>query len=487
MNRISRRSLLGDSLLAASAAATVGVVHGQAEPARAAAPAKKVGANERVRVACIGFRGQGRSHIGAYAGKDDAEVVALVDVDKAQWSKGIKICKDRGQKKEPRCFQDLRKALDDKTINAVSIATPNHWHALAAILAMEAGKDVYVEKPVSHNVSEGRRMVEAARRWGRICQTGTQCRSYKGTRDAVEYVHDGKIGKLLVARGLCWKNRGPIGLVEGDQPIPESIDYNMWIGPAPMKPLRRRQLHYDWHWIWDYGNGDLGNQGIHQMDIARWGLFKQELPQSVIGVGGRFGYKDNGETPNTHITFCDYGDCQLTFEVRGLTTQPFKGAKVGVIFHGTEGYVVLDEYRHGTAFDLDGNKIREFEGGGDHHGNFLDAVRSRKHTDLNADILQGHLSSALCHLGNLSYRVGEQVPFDPRAKAFGDNKEAFATLERFKDHLKDNSVAMEGSPYALGKKIMIDQKNESITNCAKARAMLTREYRKGFALPSTVA
>jgi len=451
----------------------------------AAEKPKKVGANERIRIACIGFNGQGKSHISYYAGRDDVEIAYLCDADASLQDMAIKIVESKG-KKAPRFVQDMRRIFDDKSVDAVSSATPNHWHALVAIWAMQSGKDVYVEKPASHNVSEGRRMVEVARKENRICQIGTQCRSMKGSIEAIEFLRSGKIGKILVARGLCYKRRDSIGKCGGPQKPPASVDYNLWLGPAPEKPVMRKRFHYDWHWQWDYGNGDLGNQGIHQMDLARWGLGLDRLPNSVIGLGGRFGYEDDGQTPNTHLTFLDYGDAQLIFETRGLETSDYKGAKIGVIYHGTEGYLVLPKYSGGAAFDLQGNKIAEFEGGGDHHGNFLNAVRSRNYRDLHADVLEGHLSSALCHLGNVSYLVGQDVPFSQQSKAFGDNKEAYEAFERMCEHLKDNRVPIDGMKYRLGKKLLIDPATETFTNDAQANALLTREYRKPFVVPQKV-
>jgi predicted dehydrogenase len=484
---ISRRRFLEDTLLAATAAA---FPKGVAMAAEAAGGGRKVGPNDMIRVAVIGFNGQGHGHISEYASRKDATIAMLCDVDKAVWPKGLETIEKKG-KAAPPCVQDLRRVMDDKSIDAVSIATPNHWHALAAIWAMQSGKHVYVEKPVSHNVSEGRRMVEYARKLGKICQTGTQCRSMKGSIDAIRYVHEGKIGKVTVARGMCYKNRPSIGLCGGPQKPPEGMDYNLWTGPAPLKPPHRNTdrgtVHYHWHWIWDYGNGDLGNQGIHQMDVARWALGKDRLPDSVLGLGGRFGYKDDGETPNTHIMFCDYGDSQLIFETRGLPKDNrYRDAGVGNVFHGTEGYVVMTAYTRGAAFDLDGKMIEKFDGGGDHFGNFLNAIRSGKHTDLAADVLEGHLSSALCHLGNISYLVGEEVPFSRQSKAFGDNKEAFETFARMQDHLKANDVPLENTKYRLGKKLLIDPKTETFTNDDKANALLTREYREPFVVPARV-
>jgi hypothetical protein len=380
--------------------------------------------------------------------------------------------------------------MDDKSIDVVSIATPNHWHSLAAIWAMQAGKDVYCEKPVSHNVSEGRRMVEAARYYKRICQTGTQSRSNQGMRDAIALVHSGKLGKLEVSRGLCYKTRNSIGKVTGPQLPPATMDYDLWCGPAPNKPPMRNSrqhgtVHYEWHWIWDYGCGDLGNQGIHEMDKARWGLQKNTMPLSVVSAGGRFGYVDDGETPNTQICVFDYGDSQLVFEVRGLATDPLRNAKVGNIFHCENGYVVCPDYLSGIAFDKDGKEITRFRATGDHHGNFIKAVRSRNSSDLNADILEGHLSSALCHLGNISYQLGELQAFG-KTNPFGSNTEAAETMARMEKHLQANKVELDKAQVRVGRKLMIDNATERFIGDKQADAMLTREYRKGFEVPAKI-
>ena len=276
------------------------------------------------------------------------------------------------------------------------------------------GKDVYVEKPVSHNVSEGRRMVEAARKHERIVQTGTQCRSHKGIQDAIAFLRSGKLGQIYMAKGLCYKPRGSIGH-KADCPVPADVDYNIWLGPAPERPFNPNRFHYNWHWHWDYGNGDLGNQGIHQMDLARWGLGKNEFPKAVLASGGRFGYSDDGQTPNTlHVGF-EFDDCELQFEVRGLYTNDEAKVKIGDIFYGTEGVLAITSYESWQSFF--GPKLEKGpggSGGGDHFANFIKAVKARDSKILAADIEEGHLSSAYCHLGNIAYRLGRKLRIHPR-------------------------------------------------------------------------
>jgi predicted dehydrogenase len=487
MRSINRREFLQDSAVAA-ALAGAGLLGSRtlaAEPEKTA----KGDVNSQLRVAVVGVHGRGVEHVKGFAGKHDCIVTTICDVDEAVIGSAVAAV-EKAQKTTPKYEQDLRKVVADPAIDIVSIATPNHWHSLAAIWAMQNGKDVYVEKPISHNVSEGRRVVETARKFNRICQAGTQIRSSPGVREAIQFLHDGKLGKISVARGLCYKPRGSIGKVDGPQQPPKTMDYDLWCGPAPNKPPHRKTgfgtVHYDWHWFWDYGNGDLGNQGIHQMDVARWALNKNELPQSAMSVGGRFGYIDDGETANTQICRFDYGDCELIFEVRGLKTDKLKEVGVGNIVYGTEGYMVFPGYANAVAFTPKGEIIKKFDGDGDHFGNFVKAVRSRKVEDLNGDVLEGHLSSALCHLGNISYRLGDEQPFNKTGAAFGDDKDAAETLGRMMEHLKDNKVSLDDATCHVGMKVTVDPKTETFVNDKKADELLTREYRKGFEVPAKV-
>jgi len=354
---------------------------------------RAVGANDDIRVAVIGFRGQGAGHIKALNRLSGVRVVAICDVDRQ-----VLEAKARELGSSVQACTDLRRVLDNKDVDAVSIATPNHWHALATVWACQAGKDVYVEKPVSHNVFEGRKCVEAARKYNRIVQAGTQSRSNEALRQAIIWLREGHLGKIRIARGLCYKRRESIGKAEGPQSIPPEIDYDLWCGPAEKLPLARKRLHYDWHWVWNTGNGDLGNQGVHQMDIARWALGKMELSPMVFSVGGRLGYSDDGETPNTQMVVHNYGDALLIFEVRGLPAKApepqageegkappmdkYRGLSVGHVIECEGGYLAGT-----TAFDNDHQPVKRFSGKSDdeggHFGNFIKAVRSRKREDLN--------------------------------------------------------------------------------------------------------
>ncbi len=485
MSPFNRREFLERSaILSAGIAAGVGLGRSSAHAAEEVV-AKKGGANDRLRVAVVGLHGRGMSHVGGFLGKNNCDITTICDCDEAVIKNAMEaVTKKQGE--APKYVKDFRKLLDDKSIDVISIATPNHWHALMAVWAMRAGKHVYVEKPATHNVHEGALMIQAARKYNRICQVGTQSRSTKGMRDSMEYIHSGKIGEVSLAYGTCYKSRKSIGKVETATTPPKSIDYDLWCGPAPKLAVQRKSLHYDWHWIWAYGNGDFGNQGVHEADKARWGLNIPGLPKSVVTVGGRFGYVDDGETPNTELALYDFGTAKMIFEVRGLDTEGYKGAKVGNIWFGDKGYVVCPSYHSGTAFDNDGNKVASFSGGGDdsHYANFVKAVRSGKHTDLNADISEGHLSAALCHLANISYRLGKEMPLDGDVSGFTDCKEAVAAFDRMKTHLTDNKVDVSKAVGRVGPKLMIDAKTEKFTggadDLAKANSMLFREYRKGF-------
>lgn len=478
MDVISRRRFLEQSFWTATAV-TGGSLIGEA--AWAEKSRRKIGPSDKINVAVVGVRGRGKDHVSGFL-RDECRVVAICDVDENIITPAMQMV-EKKQGAAPKFYADLRQLLEDKEIDVVSIATPNHWHALGAIWAMQADKDVYVEKPVSHNVHEGRVIVQAARRYKRICQTGTQIRSQKGSREAIEYIHSGKIGKVTLARGLCYKRRDSIG-TKAETPVPAGVHYDLWLGPAPARAFHPNRFHYQWHWHWDYGNGDLGNQGIHQMDVCRWALNKNGLPNSALGLGGRFGYVDDGETPNTEIAVFDYGDAKIIFEVRGLKTERYKGAGVGNVIYGSEGYVVFTGYDEAIAYDNSNNEVKRFKGGGDHYGNFLSAVRSRKHADLNADIEQGHLSSALCHLGNISYRLGTLQHGNARADDIASDPDAAETFERFKQHLLENQVDLQVVTYRLGPKLKLNPRQEKFADNAQANAMLFRDYRAPFVVPN---
>lgn len=479
MARITRRAFLENSIFAA-AAATIA-----AQPFAQSSKLFADDVPEILRVAVVGTRGRGGEHINGFGKRADCQVAAIVEVDEAVANQRAKEINEKFGY-EPVIYTDIRECLKDDSIHAVSIATPNHWHALAAIWSIQAGKHVYVEKPVSHNVTEGRRIVEAARKYNRIVQTGTQSRSSAGLHEAMQFMWDGGIGEVKLARGLCYKNRGSIG-PKGNYDVPASVNYDLWSGPANMMNVSRPRFHYDWHWQWEYGNGDLGNQGIHQMDIARWGLREDNLGTSVRSYGGRFGYEDAGETANTQVCIHEFADGKrLVFEVRGLPTEKLDGAGVGVIFYGSKGKMVVPSYSSATVYDNDGKEVNQFSGGGDHFGNFVEAVRAQDYKLLNADILEGHLSSALCHLGNISYRLGAPMSAKELQTSLGEDQEALPTLDRFLQHLADNKVDLESTKITAGPTLTLtSQETFTGEHADEANKFLTREYRAPFVVPKT--
>lgn len=502
MADLTRRSFLEHTLVTAAAGlAAARIAHGAAssqEPGNDKDEPKtetteKVAKADRTRIAVIGLHGRGTDgHIAGFINDDRLEIVALCDVDTSQFKKAQTKLAEKGRP-VAKTYQDIRQLLDDKDIQAVSVATPNHWHTLAGIWAMQAGKDVYVEKPVSHNVSEGRRLEEARVKYDRICQAGTQSRSNRATAEAIKYIQDGNIGKVSLARGLCYKRRKTIGHFDDSAP-PATLAYDTWLGPAPKRPFNKNRFLYEWHWNWDYGNGDVGNQGVHQMDIARWALGKQ-LPTSAIGLGGRFGYQDDGQTPNTMLSLFDFGDAKLLFEVRGLETTGMPAGEgkngkpnligVGDIIYGSEGFVAIgSDYNAAVAFDKEGKPVKTFKGSGSHFNNFISAVRSHKQEELHCPVIEGHYSAALCHLCNISYRMGNQEQFNPVPKDVAESTDMVEAYKRYEDHLKQNKVAIDKITESVGPELQFDPKTETFGSNAQANAFLTRDYRAPFIVPA---
>lgn len=447
-----------------------------------------LGANERLRVAIAGLNGRGGAHVSAFLASPGVEIAYLIDPDTRTFAKHVgRIEKQQGR--PPICVQDVRKALDDKTLDIVSIATPNHWHSLMSIWACQAGKDVYVEKPLSHNVKEGRILVEIARKYKRIVQHGTQSRSSRSWAELRALVESGKLGRLLVSRGLCYKRRPSIGFKDPSPP-PKELDFNLWLGPAPEQPHHGNLVHYNWHWFWDFGNGDIGNQGVHQMDIARWMIPGATLPMAVFSLGGRFGYKDQGQTPNTQIAVFDYGPNKplLIFEVRGLLTPPFYNQSVGNILHFEAGIVAGNKFYPAdskTEAPLPKVDVPP-RAPGDIFANFLACVRSRKVEDLHADVLEGHYSSALCHLANVSYRLGSEMTPEQFRSHLRNQPQLEETLARMEEHLRDNKVLLSEVRYRIGKRLKIDAASETIVGDSEANKLLFRQYRPPFVVPERV-
>jgi predicted dehydrogenase len=476
---ISRREFASRSVLAAAAVAA-GKAALSPSPAEAA---RVLGANDRVVLASIGIRGQGDALKKGFARLPNVEIKTLCDIDENLFaSRAHDPALQNVPTFKPGYQQDLRRVLDDKDIDGVIIATPNHWHALASIWAMQAGKHVYVEKPASHTVWEGRQMVEAAKKYGKIVQVGTMNRSRPVVRQAIQFIHDGGIGDVYMARGLCFKGRPAIGKypdgpmqpgekyrlnVEAskDEPTYDAaylakVNYDLWLGPAPARPFNRNRFHYNWHWHWDFGNGDTGNQGPHQFDVARWGLQKNEHPVKVRSVGGYFGEPSSQETPTLQTTTYEYADGKiLEFGTRGGYTNDEGSQRIGNLFYGSKGWVWIDgdgrkwqSYLGRKEEKGPGSTAPPEKGGSDpnvltsietpHYANFVDAIRAGDPKKLTCDILEGHLSATLPHLANVSYQVGRSLTFDG--------------------------------------------KTETCTGDAEANRLLTREYRQGFAVPEKV-
>lgn len=407
---------------------------------------------DTVNIAVIGIRNRGKDHYRALAKVPNVNIAAICDIDQRLIPEAVaEIEKLTGKK--PRVETEYRKILDSKDIDAVSIATPNHWHALMAIWACQAGKDVYVEKPVSHTLEEGRKIVEAARKYNRIVQTGTQARSNTAIVNAMDFMkNDNGLGKIYMARGLCLKPRGSIGHVQ-DSAVPAGVDWNAFLGPSPYRPFNENRFHYKWHWFWDTGNGDFGNQGIHQADVARWALGKHTHPVKIQGMGNYFIWDSDQETPNMQQLEFEYADGSiLQFEVRGLGTNTEAEVRIGDLIFGSKGWMSIQNeddgrgktYLSDIKIKPDGfSSYKETEGPAfnnddpatsdavvNHFSNFIECVRSRKSQDLHAEILEGHLSTSLCHLGNIASRLKRTLHFDPDKERFVNDPEADAFLTK---------------------------------------------------------
>jgi predicted dehydrogenase len=482
MSRVSRRSFL-QTTAAASTAFGLFTVAGTKSSGRV------IGANDVIRVGIAGINGRGGSHISELAGRAGVQITYLIDPDTRLHVSRTKTVAGK-QGGEPKCVTDIRKALDDKELDAVTVATPNHWHSLITIWACQAGKDVYVEKPISHNVFEGRQCVAAAKKYNRVVQHGTQNRSDGGKARMIAAVHSEKYGKLLVSKGYCAKPRWSIGSKLPEKE-PEGLDWKIWLGPAPEQPFHRNLVHYNWHWFWDTGNGDIGNQGVHEMDIARWGIKGATLPSEVWSLGGRFGYEDQGQTPNTQLAVFKYDDALLLFEVRGLVDGKVKEkwpSKVTNEFYTTEGVIRDGKFfahggKPGEDLKVDGD-VKVAPGGA--FGAWVNAIRTRKPEDNNCDAEVAHYSAALCHLANVSYRLGSAVPFSKQSQTLGDNAQVVESFNTIRDNLKAADVKLEETNYQLGKVLKFDAEKEQVVGDEEANKLLTREYRDPFVVPKEV-
>ncbi len=484
MARLSRRHFLKGTALAAGSFYISSNLKAQS-------------ANRNVGMAVIGLNGKGKSAIKDVLRTEGSRLVAICDVDSEILRKrAADIESEHGIK--VKTYTDYREILDSKDIDAIIITTPNHWHALMAIQGCQAGKDVYCEKPVCHNIWEGRRIIEAAEKYGRIVASGFQNRSDDGLLEAFPYILEGNVGKIQMVRGLCYKNRTGIGKRSTPLMPPSNVDYNLWLGPAQDEPIYRDRLHYDWHWSWNTGNGDIGNQGPHEFDLIRWILGDPEHPKEVVSFGGRFAWNDAGQTPNMQIASLSWGTIPVLFEVRDLYINPetpapssYKGRRIGVIIT-CEGGEFNGGRGGGILYDNQGKKMKSWKGdaGFDHFPNFIRAVKDRNSENLRSPIESGFKSSCLAHMCNISYRTGQEVN-PKRVENFVAKDDTLQeTYDRFHKHLRDWNVDFKSDRWTMGRKLKFNGSKERFAGNGElakvANAMIKDDYRQSFEVPSMV-
>jgi len=501
MKKNNRRDFLKKSVIAGSGI----VLSGSAYNAFSAN--NIIGANESVRVAVIGLNGHGKgNHIRNFKRIPGVKIVALCDVDSSVLNHTANDLSKEGINVDK--YTDIRKLLERKDIDAVSIATPNHWHALAAVWACQAGKDVLVEKPVSHSIWEGRKIVDAARKYNRVVQGDFDRRSSNLRQKSYEYLQSGKLGKVLFVKSVNYKRRKSIGMINVPQSIPESVDYNLWCGPISMRPLMRKNLHYDWHWQYATGNAEIGNNGPHTLDCVRWALQMKGLPQTVFSIGGRYGYIDNGDVPNTLLAVYDYKGIPIVYESRalpensasenmdGLESISATGKKIVFPHNRTspnthEAFFCEDGILYNESiYDNDGKLVSSFEAdksiGPKEH--FISAIKSRKISDLRIDIEEGHISTAFCHLGNISYKMGEPASLEKIYGIIGGNEFVLNAFEGLKKHLLNHGIDVSKQEIVLGPKLFFNSKNEEFynSNSKMANLYLKDTYREPFVIHENV-
>ena len=500
MKTITRRKFLGTSTTAGLALGLPRIVLGAEGSASASRP------SDTVRLAVIGLGsttavggvgGRGHQLIPRVREVPGTKIVALCDVDQTHLDREAKLFKDRGE--EVALYRDLRRVYDDKAIDAVVIALPNHWHALATVWACQAGKDVYVEKPFSYNIWEGQQMVAAARKYSRMVQVGTQNRSSGLLRQAFDNLRRGHLGAIRYAHALVYRARDGIGAVSAPTAVASDIDYDLWCGPAPKAPLMRKQLHYEWHWFWSTGNGEMGNNGIHVIDICRWALGQDQAPPRAMSIGGRFAFNDCGETANTQIALFDYQPAPLICEIRNVRASKaadamgrFRDQNHGILIDCEGGYFAGDA-AGGALFDKVGKRIKDVpdDGGAKgletaHLANFVAAVRHRKTSDLAAEAMVGHQSATCCHMANVSHRLGTETKPDAIREKIRARSELSDAFERCREYLRENQVNLDATPAALGPWVSFDaRKQQFVSDVAdQANRLSRREYRQPFVVPT---
>lgn len=495
MSHVSRRQFLKATSAAAGASLLI-------TGTRASGNIK--GANERVRIAVAGLNGRGGAHISGWLGQDNVEIAYLADPDARVRARAVKNVEGKTKGRyETEGIDDIRRALDDKNVDAVSIATPNHWHSLITIWAAQAGKHVYVEKPMSHDVTEGRVAVEAQKKYGVVVQHGTQRRSDASRAGLHEAIQAGKFGKLKIAYGYCCKPRGGIGF-KSPASAPENLDWNLWRGPADVDQFHSNYVHYNWHWFWKTGNGDLNNQGTHQLDVARWALdTDQTHPVRAMAIGGRFQWDDQGETPNTMFGIAEYPNGQqVFFNVRNVNYKSYEHQVMNEYYFEDGGKILPSKRQSGGRIRYNESDLLYYPAGsskgekvsvpngkvtpGGNWGAFISAVRANDPSMANGNVYDAHYGCVLGHLMNNSYRLGKKVPFNAKAGKFGDNKDAHEHFMKLHDVMANGvGVPKDGTEYTVGPWITFDPKTERCTGdyAEEANALLKDTNRKGFEVP----
>jgi predicted dehydrogenase len=495
MKRITRRTMVKSTLAG-------GLLLGLQDPG--VERSRRVlaqGPNAEVRLALLGLGGidiegsvggRGRQLLKWIEKVPGAKVVALCDVDESILQHGVGLFQAQGQ--QVAAHKDLRRVFDDKNIDAVVVATPNHWHALATIWACQAGKDVYVEKPFSHDIWEGRQMVAAARKYNRIVQTGMQSRSSPNLADAFQYLRSGELGPIRCVHAIIYRARAGIERVDKPTPVPSSIDYDLWCGPTPLAPVMRKHLHYEWHWFWNTGNGEIGNNGPHTIDIARWALGQDQIPPRALSIAGRFGEDDQAETPNTHLAIFDYQPAPLICEVRNFRQEgkdigKFRGTGRGIVVDCEGGYYIGDS-SGGTVYDKDDKKVKDIRRASkfdesSHMANWVNAVRNRNAAELNAESEVGHVTAACCHMANISHRLGKSMSPDTIRERIAAQPQLTDAFQRCTEYLRANGVTLDKSSATLGPWLDWDATQQKFVGefADAANQLAHPPYRKPFEIP----
>ncbi len=471
---VTRRQFVRQSATLAAAAIGLPMV----------ASSRVLGANEEIRIAVVGCGVRGGTHVAAFGKQPGVRIVAVCDPDRervAAFAKRV----EASYGNRPAEVGDVRQLMDRKDFDVLSVATMQYWHSLPTIWACETGRHVYVEKPLAHFIWEGRQMVNAARKYNRLVQVGTQARSRGTDQQVIEYLRSGQLGKIQYIVCFANKARTPIGKRSEPLPIPETLDYELWCGPARKEPIYRDRIQYDCSFTWNMGDGESCNQGVHEVDVARWLLGETTLPRRVMSVGGRFVFNDAGDVPNTQIMYYDYPSAPILYEVHNMragkdtkTMPSYRGRGVDTCVQCEGGYVMMHA---GLVCDNQGQEIKKFSGGEDHFGNFIRALRSGKREDLNAEVLEGHLSTNICHAGNISYRLGQRASAADVRAQIGDLPVFQEMFDRYVAHIQAHDV--DPGESILGPWLQCDTDNECIQDNSRANELVKGFYRQPFEVP----